>query len=104
MEYLDKEAEGLGFSIIYTTNMRASLPSNIKTIVSLENSGEGILLLDEGDMVNRKLRLLRAEGIEFERMARDLSVLIHEKGIVSRIPEKVTFFEMYHVDSRTSLR
>ena len=103
MEYLDKEAEGLGFSIIYTTIMRASLPSNIKTIVSLENSGEGILLLDEEDMVNRKLRLLRAEGIEFERMARDLSVLIHEKGIVSRIPEKVTFFEMYHVDSPDQL-
>ena len=103
MEYLDKEAEGLGFSIIYTTNMRASLPANIKTIVSLENSGEGILLLDEGDMINKKLRLQRADGIEFERMARDLSVLIHEKGIVSRIPEKVTFFEMYHVDSPDQL-
>lgn len=103
MEYLDKEAEGLGFSIIYTTNMRASLPANIKTIVSLENSEEGILLLDEGDMINKKLRLQRADGIEFERMARDLSVLIHEKGIVSRIPEKVTFFEMYHVDSPDQL-
>ncbi|MCH5264029.1 MAG: type VII secretion protein EssC [Lachnospiraceae bacterium] len=103
MEYLDKEADGLGFSIIYTTNMRASLPANIKTIVSLENSKEGILLLEEGDMINKRLRLQSTDGIAFEWMARDLSVLIHEKGIVSRIPEKVTFFEMYHVDSPDQL-
>lgn len=103
MEYLDTEADGLGFSIIYTTNMRASLPANIKTIVSLENSKEGILLLEEGDMINKRLRLQSTDGIAFEWMARDLSVLIHEKGIVSRIPEKVTFFEMYHVDSPDQL-
>lgn len=103
MEYLDKEAEGLGFSIIYTTHMRANLPENIKTIVLLENSDQGTLLLDRGVMVNRKITLQRAGDIDFERMARDLSVLVHEKGIVSQIPEKVTFFELYHVENPSQL-
>ncbi len=104
MEYLDKEAEGLGFSIIYTTHMRANLPENIKTIVLLENSDQGTLLLNKGVMVNKKLRLQRAADIDFERMARDLSVLVHEKGIVSQIPEKITFFEMYHVERPDQLQ
>jgi len=104
MEYLDKEAEGLGFSIIYTTHMRANLPENIKTIVLLENSDQGTLLLNKGVMVNKKIRLQRAGTVDFERMARDLSVLVHEKGIVSQIPEKVTFFEMYHVERPDQLR
>lgn len=33
MEYLDKEVEGLGFSILYTTQMRSSLPENIRTVL-----------------------------------------------------------------------
>lgn len=38
MEYLDKEGDNLGFSIIYTTHMRANLPENIGTIVQLDSS------------------------------------------------------------------
>ena len=98
MEYLDKEVEGLGFSILYTTQMRSSLPENIRTVLQYLDAEQGILVLNHGEMVNRKIRLQRAEGISFEMMARNLSVLVHEKGIVTQIPESVTFFEMYHVE------
>lgn len=99
MEYLDKEPEGLGFSIIYTTHMRANLPENIKTVIQFDNSDQGTLLLMNGEMINKKLDLQRAGQIDFETMARNLSVLVHEKGIVSQIPDSITFFDMYHVET-----
>lgn len=104
MEYLDKESEGLGFSIIYTTHMQANLPENIKTVVQLENSEQGRLLLDQGEMLDKKIRLQRAGQIDFEKLARNLSVLVHEKGMVSQIPEKVTFFDMYQVQTPDELQ
>lgn len=103
MEYLDKEPEGLGFSIIYTTHMRANLPENIKTVVQFDNSEQGVLLLEQGEMVNKKMKLQRAGQVNFETMARDLSVLVHEKGIVSQVPDSITFFDMYHVESPEQL-
>lgn len=98
MEYLDKPAQGLGFSIIYTTYMKSSLPENVGTVIQYLNADQGILLLKNGEMINKKIKLQRSEGISFEMMARNLSVLIHEKGIVTQIPESVSFFEMYHVE------
>lgn len=103
MEYLDKEPEGLRFSIIYTTNMQANLPENIKTIIQYENSDQGILLLENGEMLNKKMQLQRAGQVDFEIMARNLSVLVHEKGIVSQIPENITFFGMYGVEKPQQL-
>lgn len=104
MEYLDKEPDGLGFSVIYTTHMRANLPENIKTVVQYENSEQGVLLLEQGDMADKRFRLRRAGQIDFENMARNLSVLVHEKGIVSQIPESVTFFDMYRVERPEELQ
>ncbi len=103
MEYLNKEGENLGFSIIYTSHMRANLPENISTVIMLENSEEGTLLLQNKEVKNIHFRLNRAQETDFETMARNLSVLIHEKGIVSQIPESITFFEMYQVTHPSQL-
>lgn len=97
MEYLNKEGDNLGFSIIYTTHMRANLPENIATVVMLENSKEGTLLLKNKEVRNLSFYLQEPEGILYESMARDLSVLKHEKGITSQIPESITFFDMYQI-------
>lgn len=97
MEYLNKEGDQLGFSVIYTTHMRANLPENIGTVVMLENSKEGTLLLENKEIRNLSFDLQKTEGILYESMARDLSVLKHEKGITSHIPESITFFEMYQI-------
>lgn len=103
MEYLNREGASLGFSVIYTSHMRASLPENIGTMVLLENSQEGTLLLENREVRNLAFRLNRAGDTDFETMARNLSVLNHEQGIVSHIPENITFFEMYHIQHPSQL-
>lgn len=103
MEYLNKDGENLGFSIIYTSHMRANLPENIGTVILLENSTEGMLLLENKEVRNLQFKLRNAADINFETMARNLSVLVHEQGIVSQIPESITFFEMYHVERPSQL-
>ena len=99
MEYLDKEGDNLGFSIIYTTNMRANLPENIGTIVMLHNSGQATLLMEEKEEKNLSFELSDTSGINLEWMARNLSTLEHMQGISAQIPESITFFEMYQVGS-----
>lgn len=98
MEYLDKEGYSLGFSIIYTSYLKSNLPENIDTVVILENSEEGTLVLNEKELVNQNIELQKVEGINLEWMARNLSVIEHVKGIVSQIPESITFFEMYNIE------
>lgn len=97
MEYLDKSGEELGFSIIYTTYQRANLPENIKTVLMLNNHEDGVLLLNQGVVVDKKLRLNHIGDVNLEGIARNLSVLIHEQGVISQIPENITFFEMYGI-------
>lgn len=103
MEYLDKEGYNLGFSIVYTTHMRANLPENIKTIIDLKNSEEGVLLIENRDERNLKFRLQRVNGINLEWIARNLSTITHQQGISAQIPASITFFKMYGVDSPDKL-
>lgn len=104
MEYLRMNGNELGFSIIYTSYLRANLPEYIGTIMMLENSKEGILLLEEKEYKKQKLKLNHAEGVELEWVARNLSVLEHEQGVTSHIPKSVTFFEMYDVQHPEELQ
>ena len=97
MEYLRMDGDELGFSIIYTSYLRANLPEYIGTVLLLENSKEATLLLEEREYKKQKLELYQEKGTDFEWMARDLGVLEHEQGITSHIPKSVTFFEMYGV-------
>lgn len=97
MEYLDKEGDNLGFSIIYTTNIRANLPENIGTIVMLDNSAQATLLMQEKEERNLHFALSSVGNADLEWMARDLSALEHMQGISAQIPQSITFFDMYQV-------
>lgn len=97
MEYLQLKTMDLGFSIIYTTNIRANLPENIRTILTVESQDEGTLLLNNGELVVKKLKLYDASTVNLERMARTLTPMIHNQGVSTQIPESITFFEMYGV-------
>ncbi len=103
MEYLDKEGYSLGFSIIYTSHLKSNLPENIETVAILENSEEGTLVLNEKELVNLDIQLQHVDDIDLEWMARNLSVLDHVKGMVSQIPESITFFEMYSIEHPNEL-
>lgn len=97
MEYLRMDGKQLGFSVIYTGYLRANLPEYIATVLILENSREGTLLLEEREYVKQKINFDMASNIDFEWLARDLSVLEHEQGVTGCIPKSVTFFELYGV-------
>ena len=104
MEYLEKDGYNLGFSIIYTTNLRANLPENIGTIVMLDNSVDGTLLIEEQEEKNLRFTLPSVKGIELEWMARNLGVLEHMQGISAQIPESITFFGMYGIEKPSELQ
>ena len=108
MEYLQEMEMDLGFSVIYTTENEANLPEYINTIVLLENSETGRLLIEEGVRKNKRFKLHKKLAIsniriiaeskfdeKLEKTARQLAAIEHEEGMSSRIPESVTFFEMY---------
>lgn len=104
MEYLGKEGEELGFSIIYTTYLQANLPENIGTVVLLQNTDEATFLLNNKQVIDKKIQLQHIGNVALEKMARDLSVLVHEQGIISQIPESITFFEMYGIERPEQLK
>ena len=104
MEFLGgNDWEQLGFSIIYTSHLQANLPENIGTVLLLENSEEGRLLLKEKELCDQHIHLYRIENANLEMMARNLGVLVHEQGITSHIPESITFFDLYGVRSPEEL-
>lgn len=97
MEYLQEPESKLGFSMIYTSNQRANLPENIKTVCMIEDSDTGTLLLKEGELVEIKFRLEHNSSVNLDTSARNLAALIHERGMQSHIPKSITFFDMYHI-------
>ncbi len=98
MEYLQTEQRNLGFTLIYTTDQQENLPENIRTICILDNAADGRLLLEEGVRKNRSFDVAGMKGIDTEAASRALSAVIHEQGISSKIPEAITFFDMYKVE------
>ncbi len=103
MEYLQGDIS-LGFSIIYTTNMQANLPEYIKTILVLNDSETGTLLMKEGELYNQKLRLYHTREVNLEKMSRGLAPRVHIKGVSTQIPESITFFDMYQIKTPQELR
>lgn len=91
MEYLQSNQLVLGFSIIYTTDQKANLPENIKTVCVLHDSQSGTLLMEVGEKKERNFEVQHTKGVDLEKMARNLSALIHEQGVSSKVPESITF-------------
>ncbi len=102
-EYLRMDGNALGFSIIYTSDIRADLPEYIGTVLKLYNTREGMLLQEAREYVGLKLIFDEPRTSGFEWMARNLSVLQHQKGVTGYIPESVTFFELYGIRSPEEL-
>ncbi|MDR2600044.1 MAG: type VII secretion protein EssC [Oscillospiraceae bacterium] len=97
MEYLQTPETSLGFSLIYTTHIRANLPENIHTVFMLDGGDHGTLLLNECKLINRSVILPDVNAIDLELMARKLTPIKHSQGISTVIPESVTFFELFNV-------
>jgi len=97
MEYLQTPSTDLGFSMIYTTNIQANLPENIKTVLILDGGDNATLLMNDGNLLNRHVILPPIQHIDFETIARKLAPIQHSQGVSTQIPENITFFELYNV-------
>lgn len=97
MEYLSKN-ESYAYSLIYTSNMQENLPENIGTIIKYKDSDNARLIINERVLNEQDFKLDRIGNVNLEWMARNLSVLVHEQGLVMHLPESITFFEMYGVN------
>lgn len=97
MEYLQEETTELGFTVIFSAKQRADLLENIKTVVLVEDKETNRLLMREGFLIDRQVNSPQIVDVSLEKMARNLSVLNHQLGIQSRIPEKITYFDLYHI-------
>ena len=54
-------------------------------------------MLREGIRCNEPFEIVSMKERNVERVSRKCAAVIHEKGMVSRIPESITFFEMYQI-------
>ena len=97
-EYL-LEDEDLGFSLIYTTNLKANLPKNIKTIINIDDDDQVRLLIKDGEYINRVITNNKINNIDCEQLSRTISSIVHNKGITSNVPETVGFLEMFDVET-----
>ena len=98
MEYLQEATTDLGFTLIFSAKQRADLPENISTVILVEDKYTNHLLLAEKEVVNKLVASPQIENVDLEKMARNLAVLEHQKGVHSQIPEAITFFELYGVE------
>ena len=97
MEYLQEATTELGFTLVFSAKQKADLPENIKTVVLVEDLKTNRLLMKDGKLVDKSLDSPQVQQVDLETMARDLSVLKHQLGIQSRIPESITFFDLYKI-------
>ncbi|MCL2594734.1 MAG: type VII secretion protein EssC [Promicromonosporaceae bacterium] len=98
MEFLQRPTTGLGFSLVWVTQMQSNLPENIKTVLRLEGSTRATLVMNEGELNGQPLTLPSLEGVKTELTARRLAPIKHVAGVSTQIPEAVTFFELYKVE------
>lgn len=104
MEFLESTERGLGYSIIYTTATRGSLPENIDTVVLLETAAQGKLLMRGRQEENRHFALPQIGQVSLEWMTRNLGGIIHLQGMQNHIPDSITFFEMYGIEHPKQLQ
>ncbi len=106
MEFLEKEEERLGMSIIQVAKASNELPKHIKTVVEYKTNEKAELVLEAGTLVNKEFTLPQIDKTkeELELYYRKLSNLEHIKGIKSSVPDKLGFLEMYEVNDPKELQ
>lgn len=99
MELFNEDPTELGVSIVFVQDVMQSLPEHIKTVIDIRDAKQGNIILEQGELVNRKFKLDRfPEGFQKEEITRALAPLNHLQNLKNSIPESVTFLEMYGVE------
>ena len=103
MEYLQMSGEKLGFSLVYSAAKQESLPDYIKTVIKVDGNEYAKIVLNQGFLMNKDIKLYDIKGTDMEKQARRLSGLKHVKGVFSQIPDSISFFEMFILRDWTNL-
>ena len=99
MDYIGSRQAELGYSVIYTSSVSASLPDSITSIVEAMDSTNARLILKSGIAKRESFILDSDEGVSYEWLARDLSAIDHVHGLGSKFPDRFTFLDMYKADT-----
>ena len=97
MEYLQMSGEKLGFSLVYSAAKQESLPDYIKTVIKVDGNEYAKIVLNQGFLMNKDIKLYDIKDTDMEKQARRLSGLKHVKGVFSQIPDSISFFEMFNI-------
>ncbi len=99
MEFFNEDPRELGVSLVFVQDVMQSLPEHVETIVDIRDAANGTIVLEKGELVNRKFTLDHfPEGFNKEDISRALAPLNHLQNLKNSIPESVTFLEMYGVE------
>lgn len=105
MEYFNEDPSELGVSLVFVQDVMQSLPEHVKTVIDIRDAQTGNILLEEGELVNRRFKPDHLRGdFNKEDLSRALSPLNHLQNLRNSIPESVTFLEMYGVEKVEELR
>ncbi|MEH7180129.1 type VII secretion protein EssC [Neobacillus vireti] len=105
MEYFNEDPSELGVSLVFVEDVMQSLPEHVKTIIDIRDAETGVILLEEGELVNRRFNPDHLpDDFNKEGMSRALAPLHHLQNLRNSIPESVTFLEMYGVEKVEELR
>ena len=99
MDYIGSHEEELGYSVIYTAAVSASLPDSVTAIAEALDASGARLILKGGEAERESFDLDPDEGVSYEWLARDLSAIDHVHGLGSRFPDRFTFLDMYGADT-----
>lgn len=95
LSYLGETSLELGVSLIYCAAQREHLPESIKTIVSVEGGGEGLICLRNGLISAERLQLETLDNAAIESAARHLAGLCHRRDDSEELPDKLGFLELF---------
>lgn len=105
MELLQEDCRELGVSVIYVQDVLESLPEHISTVIRIKDSTTGELFIQNEELKRQTFELSQDVSDDLlEELARRLAAYEHLQNLETRIPESITFMEMYGITTVQELQ
>lgn len=99
MEYINEDLSSLGINYVFIEEVIESLPEHVKTVVDYKSEKKGVLILQNGEYLNKEfIPLERIRLSEKEMFSTSLKAVNHVQTLRNSIPNSITFLEMYHAE------
>lgn len=105
MELLQDDCRHLGVSVIYVQDVLESLPEHISTVIRIKDSTTGELFIQNEELKRKTFDLYKDVTEDLlEELARRLAAYEHLQSLENRIPESITYMDMYNVSTVPDLQ